>query len=90
MNERVLQKTVAKISSRSHIEDVILRGYADSQGTEHFNVKLSKMRAFEVSNYLSENGVLLPLINIGNGSIPSRIPNQPRNRRVDVVLKIGS
>ncbi|MBU0672067.1 MAG: OmpA family protein, partial [Candidatus Margulisbacteria bacterium] len=81
--EQVLQTSDAK---------VIVRGYTDSTGYEHYNIKLSEFRANNIKGYLVGRGIKAEQITtIGLGSKDPIAQNSqqkgtPANRRVEVEI----
>ncbi|MCL1038572.1 OmpA family protein [Shewanella corallii] len=67
-------------------------GYTDSTGSESYNLRLSQVRAAEVSNYLAQNGVQVNRLSAsGMGEANPIASNgtkegRAQNRRVEIIL----
>ena len=67
-------------------------GHTDDQGTEGFNMELSKNRATSVSTYLHSNGIEWDRMEIrGKGSLEPLVPNDSEanralNRRTEIIV----
>jgi outer membrane protein OmpA-like peptidoglycan-associated protein len=67
-----------------------VEGHTDSVGSDPYNLRLSKLRAQSVVNYLSSRGVdKSRLVAIGKGSTDPLLPEHPgapENRRVRIIV----
>ena len=67
-------------------------GHTDDEGTEGFNMELSKSRATSVSSYLNSNGIELDRMEVlGKGSLEPLVPNdsdanRALNRRTEIIV----
>lgn len=73
---------------------VEVEGYTDSTGSWDYNMRLSKDRAQQVSNYLSRGGIIQQrLFTVGKGSSDPIASNanshgRAQNRRVEIRLRV--
>ena len=84
---------VAKILKKYPKKSIIVEGYADNRGSKSFNLKLSRLRADSVANYLIKNcGIPSSQIAIKSYGeakpIASNATSEGRekNRRVEIVI----
>ncbi len=88
VNELKALTSLLSIEKDWNIEIV---GYADSQGSVDYNVKLSEKRAGVIANYLKQSGVSSGKIirHEGKGSINNGNSDieQKQSRRVDIILR---
>jgi outer membrane protein OmpA-like peptidoglycan-associated protein len=77
---------------RNNSIDAIIHGYTDNDGTEQYNIKLSKERAKTIALWLIENGIRKDRVSYeGHGSSNPIVDNNSEknrevNRRVEVQL----
>ncbi len=97
-------KSIIKDTSFPYLDDLVgvlkkapnwqleIIGHTDNQGSDKFNLELSKMRADAVKNYLGKSGITNVINATGFGeSKPIADNNTPegreKNRRVEFVIK---
>lgn len=75
-------------------EMIVIQGHTDSQGTDDFNIKLSKERAMNVEKYIINNTNVeqIKIKSVGFGeSQPlannEHVEGRAKNRRIDIVIK---
>jgi outer membrane protein OmpA-like peptidoglycan-associated protein len=89
---RLLTDILAAVKERDST-DIMVVGHADTVGSRDFNMALSKNRAATVTNLLVSKGVGAESIRTtSHGKENPLIPtddniNEPRNRRVEVVVR---
>ena len=75
-----------------HIRRVLIVGHTDSRGSDRYNLKLSKNRAWAVRKKLIEYGVAADRrFSVGRGELQPIVPNQTaagraKNRRVEFLI----
>lgn len=52
-----LDQLLSRVQEASHIQDIMITGYTDRIGSEHYNLALSQRRAQAVRDYLVAHGV---------------------------------
>ena len=86
---------LSQLLSQDRARKIHLAGYADSQGTEPYNLKLSQRRASSVKNYLLRRGVQSTQISmVGFGEAKPVATNRTEsgrslNRRVEIRIGGG-
>lgn len=91
-SEKLLSDVVAAIRERNS-QDISVIGHTDTVGSKEYNTDLSNRRAIAVKNLLVGQGVAAAsLRTTSHGKENPLIPtadgvNEPRNRRVEVVVR---
>ncbi|MBJ6724558.1 OmpA family protein [Geomesophilobacter sediminis] len=91
-SERLLPEILAAIAARKSV-DIMVVGHTDSLGSREYNMDLSRRRAQTVKELLVKKGVPASAIQTtSHGKENPLIPTpdnvaEPRNRRVEVVIK---
>ncbi len=95
--DKVIEVYMGKILPAYPNSKIIVEGYADSDGTVEYNLKLSEERANSVISYLSSETLGLyinrnKMTAVGYGEANPRVPNTSEenkaiNRRVELVFQ---
>lgn len=91
-SEKLLSDVVAAIRERNS-QDISVIGHTDTVGSKEYNVELSNRRAIAVKDLLVGQGVAAAnLRTTSHGKENPLVPtadgvNEPRNRRVEVVVR---
>ncbi len=91
-SRKLLAKILPEIASRKTME-VSVVGHTDTEGTRKMNQKLGMERAMEIKNLLVSQGIdprIIEVTSHGEGNLLVKTPDgvpEPRNRRVEVILR---
>lgn len=92
-DSRKMLPDILRTIEERHSVDISVIGHTDTVGSKEYNFKLSKERAKAVASYLVDHGVEADYISVtshgeGNPLIPTGDNvSEPRNRRVEVVVR---
>jgi len=94
--DKIIDVYMTKILPAYPNSNIIVEGYADSDGSESYNLKLSENRANSVISYLANENLAISIPTnkleaIGYGESNPRVPNTSEenkaiNRRVELVF----
>jgi outer membrane protein OmpA-like peptidoglycan-associated protein len=83
---------LASVLLQQPLDHVLLVGYSSNEGTEDYNLDLSRQRAMNVRDYLLSKGINQSQIDVlGKGSADPLLPNDTeegrnKNRRVEIKI----
>jgi outer membrane protein OmpA-like peptidoglycan-associated protein len=91
-SRKLLAKILPEVSSRK-TTDVSVVGHTDTEGTRKMNQQLGMERAMEIKKLLVSQGIdprIIEVTSHGEGNLLIKTPDdvpEPRNRRVEVILR---
>ena len=95
-------RDIARVIDKYHTKNVLIEGHTDAKGSDRYNLKLSKLRAQSVKNWLAKNanvdkriiqakgwGEAKPIADNTNKDGSDNPEGREKNRRVEITIKIN-